>query len=193
MLLHEFNNQTQLLTGMRAVLELGGADALFFDRADDLARAGERARELGYVLAVLGSALGANALLSRRERRGLRLMLDLVAVAARRREVTFGCDRTVTPLLSPAALDGWQIPWVVAACAWLAVGDAEAEGRSCSGRWLIGSDGAAALELRPFRADPQRIARLCAIAPGAELEFTPGGALLILPGAWLEVEPAATG
>ncbi len=71
-LLHEFNNQTQLLTGMRAVLELGGADALFFDRAEDLARAGDRARELGYALAVLGSALGANALQSRREALGLR-------------------------------------------------------------------------------------------------------------------------
>lgn len=190
-LLHEFNNQTQLLTGMRAVLELGGGDALFFERAEDLARAGDRARELGYVLAVLGSALGANALQSRRDPRGLRLMLDLVAVAARRREVSLEFDLDPTPVLAPAALDGWQPPWVVAAFTWLAVTDAAKAERACSGRWLEGSDGATALELRPFTADPERLARLHAIAPGVEVEVLTGGALLVLPAAWLGARNAA--
>lgn len=186
-LLHEFNNQTQLLTGMRAVLELGGADELFVARADDLARAGERARELGYLLAVLGSALGANALLSRRDPRGLRLMLDLVAVAARRREVTLQLDREPTPLLAPSALDGWQVPWAVASFTWLAVGRAEEERCVCSGRWLVGSDGAAGLELRPFRVERDVTARLAALAPGCEVEQVSGGAMLVLPAAWTTV------
>jgi hypothetical protein len=189
-LLHEFNNQTQLLTGMRAVLELGGADELFVARADDLARAGERTRELGYVLAVLGSAVGANALLSRRDPRGLRLMLDLVAIAARRREVAFQLDREPTPLLAPAALDGWQAPWAVASFAWLALGRAEEERCVCTGRWLAGSDGAAALELCPFRVERAELARLASIAPGIEVEpAVGGGALLVLPATWLA--PAA--
>ena len=38
-LLHELNNQTQLLTGLRAVLDMGGAEDLFAARADDLVRA----------------------------------------------------------------------------------------------------------------------------------------------------------
>jgi hypothetical protein len=186
-LLHEFNNQTQLLTGMRAVLELGGADELFVARADDLARAGERARELGYVLAVLGSALGANALLSRRDPRGLRLMLDLVAVAARRREVALQLDREATPLLAPSALDGWQAPWAVASFTWLAVGRAEQERCACTGRWLVGSDGAAGLELRPFQVEREVTERLALIAPGSEVEQVPGGAVLVLPAPWMAV------
>jgi len=185
-LLHEFNNQTQLLTGMRAVLELGGADELFVARADDLARAGERARDLGYVLAVLGSALGADALQARREPRGLRLVLDLVAIAARRREVPFDLDRERTPRLRPSALDGWQPAWALACFAWLAVERAARERCTCSGRWLVASDGAAGLELRPFHLDPTTAARLVALAPGIEVDSAPGGALLVLPESWVE-------
>jgi hypothetical protein len=192
-LLHEFNNQTQLLTGMRAILEIGGADELFVARADDLVRAGERTRELGYVLGVLGSALGANALQTRRDPRGLRLLLDLVAVAARRREVPLQLQLDPTPLLAPSALDGWQVPWAVAAFAWLAVGCAEAERCACTGRWLAGSDGAAALELRPFRVERELATRLTGLAPGCELESVSGGALLVLPAAWLAGAAPVTG
>ncbi len=185
-LLHEFNNQTQLLTGMRAVLELGGADELFVARADDLARAGERARDLGYVLAVLGSALGANALQARREPRGLRLVLDLVAIAARRREVPFDLERERTPRLRPSALDGWQPAWAVACFAWLAVERAARERCTCSGRWMVADDGAVALELRPFHIEAESAGRLLQLAAGIELESAPGGARLVLPAAWIE-------
>lgn len=185
-LLHEFNNQTQLLTGMRAVLDLGGADELFFQRAGDLARAGDRARELGYALAVLGSALGANALLARREARGLRWMLDLVAIAARRREVHLEFDREPTPALAPHALDGWQAPWATAVFLWLGVGDADDGRRAAVARWLVADDASHGLEVHPFRFAPERVSRLTAIAPGIEVERTHGGAVLVLPATWIQ-------
>jgi len=185
-LLHEFNNQTQLLTGLRAVLELGGGDSLFYERADDLARAGDRTRDLGYILAVLGSALGANALQSRREPRGLALMLDLVALAARRRAVTFEVKIAPTPSLAPAALDGWQAPWAVAAFSWLAVDDAAAGGQPCRGGWLAGDDDAVGLALQPFGQLAARAESLRKIAPGIEIEAHGEGAVLVLPAAWLD-------
>ena len=100
-LLHELNNQTQLLTGLRAVLELGDADELFYARADDLVRAGERTRDLGYAMAVMGSAHGADVLLARRDRRGLQHMLGLAALAASRAELDLRLVASAAPTFRP--------------------------------------------------------------------------------------------
>ncbi len=120
-------------------------------------------------------------------------MLDLVALAARRREVHLELDRDPTPTLAATALDGWQPPWVTAVFAWLAIQDAADERRAAAGRWLGASDGSCGLELHPFRPDPARIARLTALAPGCEVERTHGGAVLVLPAAWLDRGPRSAG
>ena len=82
--------------------------------------AGETIDEVGWLLAVLASACGADLLLARRERDGLAGVLAAVREAVRRegRELARGPD--ALPRLAPEFGDGWRVPWAIGT--WIHVG-----------------------------------------------------------------------
>ncbi len=136
-LVHEVNNTTQLLVGLRALLDIPGGDALFAERTEDLARASQRMDELGFALAVLASANGSNMLLARRDERAISILWRLAVQSLERsgeaKVAVFGDP----PLMASSALDGWQLPWSAAAVLLVA---SEATGVD-SWRWRWEDDG----------------------------------------------------
>jgi len=116
-LMHRLNNATQLLQGLNSLLALREDASLIERRGADLAHASKTIDEVGWMLAVLASASGADLLLARRDRRGLAPFLTAVHEALRR------CDRELAPCnvalpdLSSGVADGWQLPWGIGA--WL--------------------------------------------------------------------------
>ena len=115
-LLHRLANHTQWMTGFRSLLQIPGGEALLASKSEDLSQAGRRFQEVGWLMAVLGSAQGGNLLLARREPQGLALMFDLVQEGLQREARERGGGAVMTapdrwPDLAPSALDGWQIPF----------------------------------------------------------------------------------
>lgn len=181
-LLHDVNNATQLLVGLKAMLEIPGGESMFAKRVDDLARTSARMDDLGFALAVLSTAGGANMLMSRREARSIEILWDLALKSLQR---DGGDPIAVTgapPLTVPGALGGWEPAWTAAAlllvCAecsghrdwsWAWHGDGSLHGESASG---------AALDEGALRSIAER-------APGLVLEMAPGRALWRAPDQWL--------
>ncbi|MEM6672881.1 MAG: hypothetical protein AAF726_08545 [Planctomycetota bacterium] len=181
-LVHEVNNATQLLVGLRALLELPSGEELFAQRANDLARASERMDELGFALAVLATANGADVLLARRHAEALRIVWDLAVRALERGD---GGRIAVTgepPRIAPSALDGWQIPWAAAA---LVVHASERMGADAwRWRWddagrLIGR-AAGAIEL-----DEGLLAHIVERIPGGRVDVRGEAIELVLAEDWL--------
>jgi len=118
-LLHELANTTQLLTGLHALLGLPDAGELLERREGDLARAGDEAHRLGWLLGVLGAASGHDLLHARRERDGLTWMRELVEKAARKQERALGPGPESLPRLQGAPQpDGWRVPWAFGQALW---------------------------------------------------------------------------
>ena len=180
--LHQMANATQLLAGLEAVLSMEGGEALFEERADDLARTSLDVEDLGWVMAVLGSAVGADLLLARRQPRGLEILLPLVGKALHRAERPALAMPPGLPQLAPAALDGWQTPWAVASLLLAAGEDAETAAPS----WEL------TLAAEGWRLTVAKGETVMARAPSV-LERTPGARVeegtehlhLILPADWL--------
>jgi hypothetical protein len=180
--LHQMANATQLLAGLEAVLSMEGGDALFEERAEDLARASLDVEDLGWVLAVLGSAVGADLLLARRQPRGLEILLPLVAKALRRAERPAPSVPRDLPQLAPAALDGWQTPWAVASLL-LAAGE-DAQSSAPAWELTLAQDGwrlAVARGETVIARAPSVVERL----PGAHAEEGAQHLHLVLPASWL--------
>jgi len=114
-LVHEVNNTTQLLVGLRALLDIPGGEALFAERTDDLARASQRMDELGFALAVLATANGSNMLLARRDERAIRILWQLAIQSLERSGEAQVAVSGEPPLMASSALNGWQLPWSAAA------------------------------------------------------------------------------
>ena len=70
-LLHGLGNCTQLISGFSALLEMPGGDEMLEGRASDLGRTGDEVQRLGWLLAALSSASGAELMQTRRDPRGL--------------------------------------------------------------------------------------------------------------------------
>jgi len=181
-LVHEVKGATQLLVGLRSILDVPGGEALFEKRAPDLSETSERMHELGFAMAVLSTANGADMLMSRREATGLRTLVDLA-----RRAASFDGGSTPqmtgdVPLIAPSALDGWQIPWAGGALIGL-----------CRGRtWEWTGPGALRGRLldggAPSAAEAEIVDLVRERTPGASLgtEQTAGDDLVwSLPAAWL--------
>ena len=124
---HEVNNATQLLVGLKAMLEIPGGEALFAARANDLAATSVRMSDLGFAMAVLATAAGADMLMARRDARSVEILWGLAMKAVQRES---GAEVQVDgspPLTRPDALDGWQVAWAAASlpiiCANSGVGD----------------------------------------------------------------------
>jgi len=111
-LMHRINNATQVLAGLNTLLALRGNEALVEARTADLSEIAITYAESGWLLAVLGSALGAETLLERRERAGLAATLSLATELARRGGRVLEC-RGELPELEPRAGAGWEPAWVV--------------------------------------------------------------------------------
>ena len=144
-LLHRVQNTTQLIVGVRALAALEPL-SLPQRSSGDLAAAARAAHEQGWLLGVLSRALGADLLLAREERDGLRPVLELVRDGLRRegRDLTFAVGEM--PRLG-TAIDG---PDTAARCAALAA-LAWAAGTACergTGPALLFARGAAGHELR---------------------------------------------
>jgi len=179
-LLHEVANVTQTLTGLNAILAMEGGSQLFAERAHDLARSGHTASDLGWALAVLGTAGGSNLLLARREPRGLSILFSLLHKACRREELTLSEPTTDLPLLAPACLDGWQLPWALAS---LVLGSA----RDGGGDWqLSASHGHWVFSWGTGTACGASAEAIVRQLPGALFVANSEGPLqLRLPGEWL--------
>lgn len=184
-LLHRLGNSTQLLTALNAVAgEEGGARSIE-ERSPDLARASRSIRELGYVLAVIASASGADLLLERREARGLEPLVGAVRDALRRAGRDLDPPADPLPALAPATGRGWELAWAVGATLW-AAGRALAPGEALAwslarrgGGWVLEVRRPAPLGLRALAPLLQR--RL----PDARLELEEEAWRLSLPGPWL--------
>lgn len=111
-LMHRINNATQVLAGLNALLALRGAEPLAEARSADLSGIASTYAESGWLLAVLGSALGAETLLERRERAGLAATIALVSELARRAGRTLEC-RGAPPELNAGHGAGWEAAWAV--------------------------------------------------------------------------------
>ena len=127
-ILHKLSNATQLLASLNGLLALEGGAELALSRADDLARASTQIEELGWLLAALASASGANLLMERRERRGLELFLRVLRDALRRQGLEFSYPADTLPELSSRALAGWELPWALSVLVHQAVRQGHAGG-----------------------------------------------------------------
>jgi hypothetical protein len=179
-LLHELANVTQNLTGLHSILTMEGGAELFARRQGDLVRSGQLAEDLGWAMAVLGSACGETLLLARREPRGLAILFSLVQKACRREGLDVQPCPPDLPRLAPDCLDGWQLPWTLASLLLQATRDGGGDWSLTlhGGRWIFS-----------WRAHPSAgsvAARMVEHLPGAE--FAPAGqgrVRLALPGNWL--------
>lgn len=180
---HEVNNATQLLVGLKAMLEIPGGEALFASRANDLASASTRMADLGFAMAILATAAGADMLMARRDPRSIAILWDLAIKAVQR---DTGLDVAVTgapPRTRPDALDGWQVAWSVASLPVICAGSSGAQAWSWSWRGdgsLRGSSPSAQV------IDAERWAPLLERAPGLRLELAPGSIEWIPRPEWLE-------
>lgn len=98
-LLHDVNNTTQRLVAVRAVLDLGVA-SLAGEAGEDLGWAATRSHEHGWLLGVIGAALGVDVAGERHAPGGLRAVLKLAAAGLAREERVCGFDANEVPLLA---------------------------------------------------------------------------------------------
>lgn len=180
---HEVNNATQLLVGLKAMLEIPGGDRLFAARANDLASTSTRMGDLGFAMAVLATAAGADMLMARRDPRAIEILWAL-AVKAVQRDAGGAMEITGTPPRTrPDALDGWQLAWSAAS---LPILCAEA-GEALSWSWTWSDQGSligtAAGAHGPAQA---ALEGLTSRTPGLVLDCTPGRIEWIPRPDWLE-------
>lgn len=182
--LHRLNNASQRLSMLNALLVADAAGRWLEERSEDLAETSASVDELGWLLAVLASASGADLLLERREARGLAILIDSVGGALRREGRELAPAEGPLPALAPHVGAGWELPWAVGATLYAAGADGEAPltwrlARE-AGAWRLVADAApTAARLADLRG---LLARRC---PGVELDVAGGTTTLALPESWL--------
>ena len=181
---HRIQTATQLLTALDSLVRTTGDASLLERRAGDLAAASETVRQLGYVVAVLACASGADLLLERREQRGLAYLCDATRDALRRDGLELCEPCAPLPALAPDAGRGWELPWAIAALLHASAGGAP----GAAPQWgIAAAETGWSLEIRREPAAvPSALAdRICALLPGARFESAPGSLRLALPSRWL--------
>lgn len=182
-LLHRINNTTQLLFGVRAMVE--GSGPMPERCAGDLAAAAEEAHQLGWLLGLLAGGLGSDLLLARHESNGLEPMLRLVRDGLRRRERMLEFRAGSIPLLTAKA-NSAMVCWTVAMVVWAAAQGCAKERvlalefERNGGRWFVRGDAGARKEWLAFAE------AACARLPGAECSRDGEAWNCVLPGPWLE-------
>ena len=84
-------------------------------RATEIETAWAAGDGLGWTLGVLAAATGSNLILARRERRGARLVVDLIGALFARRCVTLVPDAGALPEESPRVGHGWELSFACGA------------------------------------------------------------------------------
>ena len=180
---HEVNNATQLLVGLKAMLQIPGGDALFAARADDLASTSTRMGDLGLAMAILATAAGADMLMARRDPRSIQILWSLAIKAVQRQSGTEIHVDGTPPLTRPDALDGWQVAWAAASLPIIAA----APGVDDEWRWEWRADGAlVGRSSTTAMLDTGRLDALVTRVPGLCVESGPGMIEWIPRPEWLE-------
>jgi hypothetical protein len=187
-LIHRMNNATQLMSNLSALSRCGpgpsGKDWLE-ERAEDLAQTSREIDVLGYLLAVLASASGADLLLERRVPNGITLMTEAVGDALRRdgRALAGGCRPA--PLQAPDVAHGWELCWAVGALLLAAGAESNADS-PLEWQWLREADawvlvcaGAAPTSVEQLEG------RINARLPESSLDMRSEGWSWRVPAAWL--------
>ncbi len=184
-LLHKLSNATQLLSSLNALLSIEGGAELALSRTNDMARTSSQVEDLGWLLAALASASGADLLLERRERRGLAIFSKALQEALRRR----GCELLVEPATLPdisrEALDGWELPWVLCSLVLASAGPTSRAAPLVLHFEAGTGTGRAEFDLQGAEVPPQPAQRLLLRLPGAEFLARPNGWVLAVPARWL--------
>ena len=181
-LLHKLNNHTQLLSNLDTLLGMPGGEEVALARGDDLKRASESVHDLGWLMALLASACGADGMMERRNPAGLRVLAEFLREALRRRGDDLVLPGAPLPDVAPHAAQGWQVPWAFGTlvCARLPSGAGpgivQVTCERDEGGWTLAFSGGVAPE-----ESPPALARL----PEAEVEVDAERTLLRLPREWL--------
>ncbi|MCB9916521.1 MAG: hypothetical protein H6828_15455 [Planctomycetes bacterium] len=186
-LLHRANNAAQLMTALSSLARCGPAPSglsWLEERANDLAQASHDVDELGYLLAVLASASGADLMLERREPRGLAWTTHAVGEALRRDERVLAPASHPVPDQLPVH-GGWELCWAAGSLL-LVAGRAGAPGDVLEWQWL---DEGTSWVLVGACAAPQAVeplrAALAERCPESVLDVRGGGWSWRVPAAWL--------
>ncbi|MCB9903997.1 MAG: hypothetical protein H6831_06290 [Planctomycetes bacterium] len=188
--IHQLNNATQLLANFQALLTLGDADEILRQRSGDIADTARSVHELGYVLAVIASASGADLLLERREARGLEWMLQTVRDGLRREGRDLAAPSTPLPDLRAAVGEGWELSWAFGALLYVAGRAVPTDARvawrleATEHGWRLELDGISTDDLGELW--PLVVERL----PGATPVEDAGRVALALPADWLRAADA---
>lgn len=186
-LVHRMNNTTQLLSNLHAILGADSRRDWLAERAEDLGASSQDVHELGYLIAVLSSASGADLLQARRLSEGLEIVLKALAEVARRQGCRLPIESPI-PRQAPDVHAGWELPWAVGALLHQSLSELQ-EGQSLDWQllaedesWVLISsqkpvDGFEAL--RPLIAE-----RL----PESVLDVRDGGWSWRIPAGWLRDE-----
>lgn len=181
---HEVNNATQLLVGLKALLAIPGGEAMFASRADDLGRTSHRMGDLGFAMAVLATAAGADMLMARRDARSIEILWDLAVHAVQR---DGGGELAVEgrpPRTRSDALDGWQLAWSAASLPVLCA----AAGEPLQWSWSWQPDGTLeGVGPRDHVLEESSLASLRERTAGLGLEVEPGRVRWIPRADWLEL------
>ncbi len=184
-LLHGLGNCTQLISGFSALLEMPGGDEMLEGRASDLGRTGDEVQRLGWLLAALSSASGAELMQTRRDPRGLAWMVDLVRDAARRSGRPLAPSGRTLPDVQPSSPDGWRVPWAVGSLLWAATQDSN--GSSDLSWAILPYQGGWRCAVKGGETVGALLESLTAALPGAEAnQQSCGATTLDLPAEWLK-------
>jgi hypothetical protein len=187
-LMHQLNNATQFLQTLGALAAMDPERDWVGERREDLAQTSREVEGLGYVLAVLACAEGADLLGERRDARGLAHLVEAVRGALRRERRSIGAPEAALAELAPGAGRGWEAPWAVASVL-LGAGREGDPGEDL--RWSLeleeGSQGERAV-LSIHRAPGPLLRALSATLEArtgwARLVLEEDSVRLLLPGAW---------
>ncbi|HIL51093.1 MAG: hypothetical protein ABGY71_11495 [bacterium] len=187
-LIHSMNNATQLMANLSTLARSGQGSSINWieSRADDLLASSREIDRVGYMLAVLASASGAELLGQRRVPEGLAWMTAAVAQAVRREGGALAEATHPVPLVRPGAAHGWEVCWAAGALLRAAaVGSSRAEPLEWQwldegDSWVLVCAGPATAE---FKALGETVTRRL---PEAELDLRSEGWSWRLPAAWLE-------
>ncbi len=187
-LLHRLNNATQLLETLGSLARLDAERDWIGERSADLAEVSARVEELGYVLAVLASAAGADLLQERRDPRGLELLVGAARDALRRERRPLAEPPGPLPRLAAAAGAGWEAPWAVASVLFAAGRDGDGARELCWSLESAEGAGSLSVEVAPGASLSTLVERLATRGGGVRLELMGEAARLWLPVGWLRFE-----
>ena len=180
--LARLRDQTERLQGLAERITADPAHALGDPAGVDSLEADQvLGRRIGWALGVLAAAGGTDLLLARRERDGLRDVLELVVLARPAHAPDPALD--ALPRLSSSVGEGWEVPLVVASAVWHAAGEL-APGAAL--RWEAWR-GEGRLTFRLATAAAGFPAELVELVPGAELGRE-DGLRLAFPAEWFAPE-----